>query len=354
VDGPASVTLMSGKAEVFGSKFADSRRIIIREGKRLPFTILENSSFEVALGKDAAVVEVEGSTIPRTWQIAAGVLREIQTKPAMVMVVGGVDSGKSSFCTYLANRLVNEHCRVAVLDEDLGQSDIGPPCTVAYAIVAKPITDLFSVKPENVFFVGVTSPSEAPDITIEAAAALATYARTKAEFIIVNTDGWILGEEAVAFKQHLAEAMKPDVIFFLKHLSEPPHPPEAFVAFKVESVDAPPVVMERNREKRRSLRELGFVKYLENARVKVFPLSHIIVEGEGKNALFQVREVENLLIGLYSAQRRFLGIGIIRDVDFARKAIRVYTAVDEKPAFVVLGMVRLDEKLHEIPKLIKV
>jgi len=350
MDGPASVTLTSGNAEVFGFQLADSRRIIIREGKRLPFTVLENATFDVALGKDAALREVEGSTIPRTWQTAVAALLKIQTKPATVMVIGGVDSGKSSFCTYIANRLVNQHCRVAVLDEDLGQSDIGPPCTVAYAFVTNPITDLFNVKPENVFFVGVTSPSEAPDKTIEAATALATNVRAKVDFVIVNTDGWTLGEDAVAFKQHLAEALKPDVIFSLQHRGESLSLPGAFAAFKVESVDAPPVVRERDREKRRTLRELGFIKYLENARLKVFPLRHITVEGKMKNALFQLREVENLLIGLHDVQRHFMGIGIIRDVDMARKAIKVYTAVDEKPAIVVLGMVGLDENLHEIQK----
>jgi polynucleotide 5'-hydroxyl-kinase GRC3/NOL9 len=350
VDGPASVTLISGNAEVFGFQIADSHRIIIREGKRLPFKILENATFDVALGKDAAIAEVEGSTIPCTWQTAVTAILEIRTTPAVVMVVGGADSGKSSFCTYLANRLVNGHCRVAVLDEDLGQSDIGPPCTVAYAIVAKPVTDLFSLKPENVFFVGATSPSEAPDKTVEAAAAMTKKVRAKADFIIVNTDGWTLGEDAIAFKQHLAEALKPDMIFSLQHRGEPSSLSGAFGSFKVESLDAPFVVRERNSEKRRTLRELGFIKYLENARVKVFPLSHITVEGVRKDAPFQLRDVENLLIGLHDTQRHFLGIGIIQDVDFSRKALRVYTAVDEKPAIVVLGMVRIDENLHEIPK----
>jgi polynucleotide 5'-kinase involved in rRNA processing len=44
-----------------------------------------------------------------------------------------------------------------------------------------------------------------------------------------------------------------------------------------------------------------------------------------------------------------LGIGVVRSITYARKALRVYTSVEEKPAFAVFGRVRLDENLREIP-----
>ena len=351
IDGPASVKLISGRAETFGFQIVDAHKIVIREGKRLPFTILENAMFEISLGKGATISEVEGTTIPHTWQTAITVLQEIKTKPALVMVVGGVDLGKSSFCTYLANRLVAEHCRVAVLDEDLGQSDIGPPCTVAYTTIAKPITDLFNLAPENVFFVGVTSPCDAPDKTVEAASKLAANARENTDFVIVNTDGWILGEDAIAFKKHLTNALKPDVVFHIQHRGNSHQLFPAFAepndAFKVELVHAPPAIRERNQEERRSFRDQGFGRYLENARTKVFPLGHVIVDRERGVAFFQGQEAKDLLVGLLDSQRRFLGIGVIRGFDHVHKALKVYTRVEEKPAIIVLGKTQLDENLHE-------
>ena len=154
VDGPASVTIISGKVEVFGFLIKDTRKIVIREGKRLPFAIEETASFSVSIGTEAGVMELEGSTIPQSWFIAYSMLREIEKKPATVMVIGGSDFGKTSFCTYLTNKLVSERFKVTVLDEDLGQSDIGPPGTVAYAFVDKPVTDLFNLKPANTCFCG--------------------------------------------------------------------------------------------------------------------------------------------------------------------------------------------------------
>ena len=135
LDGPASVIMISGKAEVFGFKVKESKKIVIREGKRLPFAVEETACLNISLGANAGAEEKEGNTIPNSWIEAYRIIREFQKKPTVIMVVGGVDSGKTSFCTYLTNKMVNDKCKVAVIDEDLGQSDIGPPSTVAYAHV---------------------------------------------------------------------------------------------------------------------------------------------------------------------------------------------------------------------------
>ena len=354
VDGPASVTILTGKAEVFGSKVKEKQKIVIREGKRLPFTVEEISSFEVSLGADACAKETEGTTIPQSWVIAYDLLLEFKKKPVTVMVVGGVDSGKTSFCTYLTNRLVNEKHKVAVLDEDLGQSDIGPPATVGYAHVGKPITDLFNLKPENIYFVGSTSPSQATEKTVQGVEFLKAEILNKAtaDFVVVNTDGWMLGDEASAFKSRLADVIKPDIVFCLEPENELPSPcamlGDALGKYAEERADSPLAVRERNKETRRNLRELGFVKFLQRARIRVFALNYLMIEGKENYALISQRKAENLLIGLYDGQKRFLGIGVIREVDYTRKALKVLTSVVEKPAFLLFGKVRLDENLREI------
>ncbi len=137
----------------------------------------------------------------------------MQKKPAVVLVLGKIDSGKSSYCTYLVNKLVDGKCRVAVLDGDLGQSDIGSSGTVSYAIASKPVTELYDLKLENAFFVGVTSPIMAIAKTIEGLAALkAEILQKPVDFVVVNTDGWVEGDIAVQYKTALVKELKPDVI----------------------------------------------------------------------------------------------------------------------------------------------
>jgi hypothetical protein len=52
VDGPASVSVVSGKVEAFGFSVKDARRIVIREGKRLPLAVLETTNFDILLGEN--------------------------------------------------------------------------------------------------------------------------------------------------------------------------------------------------------------------------------------------------------------------------------------------------------------
>jgi polynucleotide 5'-hydroxyl-kinase GRC3/NOL9 len=355
VDGPASVIIVSGKTEIFGFKAKESKKIVIREGKRLPFLITESACLNVSLGANASIEEKEGNTIPNSWNESYNKLGETQKKPIIIMVVGATDSGKTSFCTYLTNRIINDKFKVAVIDEDLGQSDIGPPSTVAYAYVTNPITDLFNAQPENTIFIGSTSPGIATKKTVEALENLKKEIENnaKADFVIVNTDGWTGSEEAAQFKSELAKKLEPDVIFCLDIIDEYPSTcaslGDALAGFRQERAESPTNIKERSKEKRRDLRELGFAKYLENSRVKVFPLNHIILESKEDNTLIRERKAENLIVGLFDGQKKLLGIGVLREVDYSRRSLKIFTSVAERPASIIFGKVRLDEKLQEIP-----
>ena len=167
MDGLPSVPVASGKVEVLGLQVKGTRRIVIREGKRLPFFIEKTAALDISLGENASFEEFDGNTIPQSWIESIKVLMSVQKKPVAGIVIGKADSGKTSFCTHLTNRLTCARKKVAILDGDLGQSDIGPPCAVAYAFLTSPLTDLHELKAENAFFVGANSPSEAVNRTIE-------------------------------------------------------------------------------------------------------------------------------------------------------------------------------------------
>ncbi|MGB9853726.1 MAG: Clp1/GlmU family protein [Candidatus Bathyarchaeales archaeon] len=410
VDGPASVTLISGKVEVFGSTLRNMSKVVIRDGKRMPFTILETATFAVSLGENACVEEVYGSTIPPSWYKAYEELLAFQSKPVTALVLGATDSGKTSFCTYLVNKLLSEGRKIAILDGDLGQSDIGPPCTVAYAFVSKPITDLFNLEVDNAFFVGVTSPSKAIDKVVEGLTLLKEEIfRSNPDFVVVNTDGWVEGEDAVKYKVQLVEKINPDAIFCIQQDEKMTLLLNMLKNFKNLVIDSPPTIKQRSREKRRSLRELGYIKYLKNARVKCIPLGWlkienggyaglnknsgdpkrekeicellgikplhiaelkdkicIVFEGEswvdheklrkveeftGKKATVTFRgDEEGLLTALHNDEKKFLGIGILREIDYRKKVMKIYTPVSSGISTVIIGKVRLDRSLKEIPQ----
>jgi polynucleotide 5'-hydroxyl-kinase GRC3/NOL9 len=347
VDGPASVQVVSGKAEVLGFSVKDARRIVVREGKRLPFFVAETANLDISLGENASIEEVEGNTIPPSWVESVEVLMGFQKKPVIAMVMGKVDSGKTSYCTYLVNKLTSAKQEVAILDGDLGQSDIGPPCTVASVFITKPLTELYSLKVENAFFVGATSPSEAINKTIEGIALMkAEILEKTADFVVVNTDGWVEGEKAVKYKSQLAEILEPDIVLCIQQKDELKPLLTALEKLRKLVINSSWVVKQRSIEKRKNLREMTYAEYLTDAKVKAFPLNQLTIEEKTALPVKQGEE-RGLLLGLYDSQRKFLGIGILREVDSVRKTLKVLTSVSAKPSRVVFGKVRLDENLRE-------
>jgi polynucleotide 5'-hydroxyl-kinase GRC3/NOL9 len=412
VDGPASVTVVSGKAKVFGLTLGSDRKVVVREGKRLPFAVEEATTFDVSLGEGAGMDEVDGDTVPVSWAKAYEELSSIQTKPVTVLVVGTVDSGKTSFCTFLINKLASEKRRVAVLDGDLGQSDVGPPCTVAYTFVTRPLTDLFSLEAKNAFFVGLTSPTPAIYKVVEGLASLRSEILTQnPDVVIINTDGWVEGEEAVNYKIQLIENLNPDIVFCIKQGEELTPMVNALQRFRTVIVESPSAIRQRSREKRKNLRELGYMKYLKNAKIQSILLGWVKIEEDTPISLSKnhmslrqssriyellgmkplhlaempdkiclvigrdrwispegVKKVEEftrkrveiiwkgeeegLLTALYDSERKFLGIGVLREIHYRRKTVNIFTPVSKGISIISIGKVKLGKDLKEVPTLL--
>lgn len=402
VDGPASVNHLGGEVEVLGARLVKGRTVI-REGKRIPFMVKKRATFDLALGEDASFEEVEGSTIPSSWEEA---LKEIKAcrRPLTVMVMGEVDSGKTSFCTYLLNQSLKMKWKAAIIDADLGQSDVGPPATIGFSHITEPIKDLFEIEAERSHFVGLTSPSQVIHWVMEGIIELKSSV-ADVDVLIVNTDGWVSGEEAVSYKGSLTEKVAPDVVIGIQETNELAPILDALKETKTLAIDSPPAIKKRNREKRKVLRELGYKKYLKKAKVQSFLLNWVRIDrvlmGTGKvpqgERMEKIEEMlgtvpvyceetptmllivlrrggwvdqervrrvedglgkwvrvirdgeeEGLLVGLHDDKEAFLGIGIIDGIDYRRRAIKVYTSVSEKVSTIRVGQVKLDKTGREI------
>jgi polynucleotide 5'-hydroxyl-kinase GRC3/NOL9 len=410
IDGPAAVMIKSGKATVFGCPVNSGQRTVIREGKRAAFEVEVTASFEIFAGEHASAETYDGKTMPVAWSQIMETLLKAEKPPFLTLVIGGTDTGKTSLCTYLANRLICLGKRVAVIDGDIGQSDIGPPCTVAYCIPSRPTVDLFELKLENAFFVGATSPSENPSLTIEGLQRMKNEVSEKSvEYILVNTDGWVIGDEGFAYKRRVIQQLKPDLILCLQREDELKPLLETLGCFSRVSLNSPVTVMPRDKDKRRSHRTLGYLKHLTGAKIRIWYLSEVSVDdcmfglgqkpspnisriihetlgikpvhaSESLNTAFIIIEKDKkidqsltgkleenikkkvniaregdesgLLTGLYNADMKFLGIGILRSVNYSRRILKIFTPVSKKPYKIVLGRTWLDEGFKENKKTI--
>jgi polynucleotide 5'-kinase involved in rRNA processing len=57
--------------------------------------------------------------IPEAWRETAATI--LQDRPRVILVLGGGDAGKSSFCRFLVAELLAAGHRVAIVDSDVGQ-----------------------------------------------------------------------------------------------------------------------------------------------------------------------------------------------------------------------------------------
>ncbi|RLI08962.1 hypothetical protein DRO32_01515, partial [Candidatus Bathyarchaeota archaeon] len=384
LDGPASALVISGLVSVFGAELRPRRRLVVRKGRRMPLEALEASRLEVVVGEGGSYSIVDGSPIPPSWREVAEELSE--GGPRKIVVLGGVDVGKTSLCTYLANMAVGAGRSVGLVDADVGQSDIGPPCTIGFARMVKPILDLSELRAEQAFFLGDKTPSHMMD---EALKGIEEMMRASAEagvdLLIINTDGWISGQGAIEYKRSIASTVEPDLILALQRGVELEPIIRALEGWEVRVLEVSPFVKERDREVRRELRAQGYRRYLEGARVISIQLDWVEVEGRlpgsglkpsrerialiasvlgirpllveedqekmtlvfegeapdeelisrleeavGKEVdVFLKGEEKGLLVALYGREGRFLGIGVVVGLDCRKKAIRVFTPVDE-------------------------
>ena len=405
VDGPASVSLLSGQISILGAPFKIGEKIVIRDGKRVPFGIMKKATFDLMLGEGASFKEIDGGPVPSSWENAAKEILSLK-KPVTVIVIGGVDSGKTSFCTFLANEALRRKWKTGIIDADLGQSDVGPPSTIGFNYITEPVNDLFEIKAEDAYFVGLTSPSGAVTKVMEGLTELKSKVmETGVDFLVINTDGWVDGEDAAKYKIQLTKTVSPTVVVGIQQEDKLTPILTALKETKILTIDSPQVVQRRNREKRKILRELSYKKYLRQAKVQSFALNWVKVEGsllgaggslapermekirnllgtkpiyseETLATLFivlrknesvteeQVKEIEEnfgkrakmiregeeegLLVGLQDEQGKFLGIGILYGVDYKRRVLKVYTPINENVATIRFGQIKLDESGREI------
>lgn len=400
VDGPASVILLSGEVEILGAPIELDIKMVIRKGKRVPLEVKQRAELDLMLGENATVNEAEASTTPPPWKSAANTVLSHE-KPVVVMVMGDVDSGKTSFCTYLANKALKETRQIVIVDADLGQSDVGPPTTIGYSRVTKPIRDLFEMGAENVCFVGVTSPSGAARKVIEGLTSMKKRALDNgSDVLIINTDGWIEGEDAVRYKVVLTERISPNIVIGIQEQNELTPILNALQKIKTIAIQPSSAVKKRDREERKLLRELSYKKYLKGAKTETFPLRWIKIADaqfgtgvftskermikieeklgvtltyceEKPNALFivlgkgqrtdeeLVKELEKtldkkvkvmsegdeqgLLVALHDKNECFLGIGVLEAIDYERRLVKVYTPVKNNVSSIHMGRINLDK-----------
>jgi polynucleotide 5'-hydroxyl-kinase GRC3/NOL9 len=256
-----------------------------------------------------------------------------------VMVLGMTDVGKSTLCTYLTNNLLQRGLSSAVVDADIGQSDIGPPTTIGSSVPTASVSSLVDLKPDAIIFIGHTSPSQVETKIIDGLKRLSN--RSEDSLTIINTDGWVLDPEAISYKIRMITATKPDLVVGLANGTEL-QPILSGSGARSLSIDTAKEVLARSRSDRREIRTASYRRFLEGASTRAVSLQGVSISApigfpqiQGSNA----RELTNLIVGLLNDDGYMLQIGVL--MGFGNGTARVYCRSVEAVRRIEVGYVKL-------------
>jgi polynucleotide 5'-hydroxyl-kinase GRC3/NOL9 len=318
-----------------------------------------------------------GLDVPEAWrQSAATILRE---RPRVILMLGGTDVGKSSYCRFLARELVATGQRVAIVDADIGQKNIGPPATVTRAYIAGTV-EPWAMAPEAFYFVGSPNPMGRMLPLVIGTARLVSAA--DAPFVIIDTTGFVEGAGRV-LKGYKIDAVRPDLIVAIEKHEELESILRPYRAYRMIRIRPSPKARPRGRWERDVAREKLFSAYFKEARRLELGFDDIIFQrsllfsGEPTSlsgALYAERTAEGvvavakgplagvevarwikqdfergLLCGVADEHDRGAGLAILERIDFGRRKLSLMSPVPpERLRVLQLGDLYLDLEGREL------
>jgi len=262
-----------------------------------------------------------------------------------VLFLGGLDAGKSTLARATAAYALHVGRTVAYLDADVSQKTVGPPATVGMKHIHS-VDDLTFdrlAQADRLGFVGSTSPSDHLLPLVGALARLRDLAHAEgADLVVVDTGGVVGGIGGQLVKYYKVDALEPDLIIGLQRGEE--LDPVLGVIERFFGIDAVTLpihagVEPSSVEDRMIQRERQMSRYFsgELHRFRVKPTVFM----PSLPPLFDMKELDRLMVGLSDGAGGFTGVGFLEHVP-ADGGLRLISPVAEPPKALRLGSVRLE------------
>jgi polynucleotide 5'-hydroxyl-kinase GRC3/NOL9 len=263
-----------------------------------------------------------------------------------VLLVGGLDTGKSTLSRSLLSAAVEAERPTAFLDADVGQKSVGPPAAVSLKMV-RSAEDL---EPERfpdedaIAFVGSTSPE---GHLLPVLAGVATLHRmaleSGADFVVVDTSGLVSGIYGQILKYHKVELLRPDLVVGLQR-GEELLPLlgviQRFFDTQVVPLGVHPGVVPTTVDQRAVNRERAMARYFSGPlhRFRVKPTVFM----PALPPLFDLANLHRILVGLSDGAGAYTGLGYLEHAP-DEGVLRLISPVAAGPKALRLGSVRLEE-----------
>jgi len=270
----------------------------------------------------------------------SAILDLLPASPAVVMLVGASDTGKSTYAKAVASAALAGGRTVAYVDADVAVDTVAPPaCTGLRLLGSEADLDTLD-QADEIRFVGSTHPKQLVLQMVACTAGLVQIARAKADLVLIDTTGVISGVVGETLKYHKMELCRPDHVIGLQRGSELEPMVgmlERFFSVGVSLMPPNPDIAEpsptdRSDRLREALgRRLGGP--LERWRVRSTVFAPTLPEG------LDLTRLVDMLVGVHDGTGRCLGLGVL---EYDGENLRVATTVGEGMRGLRLGSLRID------------
>jgi polynucleotide 5'-hydroxyl-kinase GRC3/NOL9 len=272
----------------------------------------------------------------------------VRTKHTVVLV-GGLDTGKTSLSRNVLTAAVEAGRPAALLDADVGQKTVGPPATVTLKMVRSAADlELGSLAvADELSFVGSTSAQGHLLPVVAGVARLHRRAKDEgADLVVVDTSGLVSGITGQVLKYHKVELLEPDLVIGLQRGEEllpllgviQRFFPTQVVPLGVHP-DVVPTTVDRRADNRERAMRAYFSGELHRFRVKPTVFMPALPP------LFDVPKLHRMLVGLSNGAGAYTGLGYLEYTE-DEGVLRLISPVAAGPKALRLGSVRLDENLR--------
>jgi polynucleotide 5'-kinase involved in rRNA processing len=265
-----------------------------------------------------------------------------------IALVGALDAGKSTLALTLLEAALAEGHTCALVDADVGQKTTGPPTTVTLKMIGDPsdLTPEALIDQDAMHFAESTSPQGHLLPIVAGTGRLVTRARRDgARFVVVDTSGLVSGVYGQLLKYHKFELIEPNMVVGIRR-GEELAPilgiAQRFFDCEVVALTVHPDVVPMPADLRASRREEAMRRYFSGPlnRWRVKPTVFM----PSLPPLFDLGQLDRLLVGLSDGRGAYLGLGYLEPGD-DQGTVRLVSPVAEAPKALRLGSVRLDENL---------
>lgn len=268
--------------------------------------------------------------------------RIVDPQMRVIMVIGASDSGKTTLVWSLAASL-RERYKTAIVDLDMGQSHIGPPTTIGWAMMERGIEDWTELNVQDFYFTGTITPLGSLLPTITGARLMTERALNLAEKVIIDTTGLISEPAGRVLKHFKIDIIEPDVILAVgsDELSHILDPLRFNASPEIIRIAVSSEIKIKTQPRRGEYRFEGMMNYMKNAEEISLSRDGIGMRFTRTPLRFKI-EFVNRIVSLRNKSNRDIAIGVIKDL--TDKHINVLTPLKdpERVSSIIIGRTVMD------------